>query len=86
MQIEEPNRDKDNAPIGNHSFDRAHYEEMLFSEGGNPTGLPSMRDFYLELSDGRYTVDGQVSEWLHIDAPESEYGANSDPAGAGRRP
>ena len=77
-EIEKPNRKKDNATYWEPNFDRAHYQEMLFSESGNPTGLPSMRDFYLEQSDGRYTVNGQVSEWVSIDAPESEFGANSD--------
>ena len=33
----------------------------------------SMHDNYLEMSSGRYTVEGQVSKWVHIDAPESEF-------------
>jgi M6 family metalloprotease-like protein len=42
-----------------------------------------VRDFYLEQSSGRYTVDGQVSEWIAVPFPESEYGGNSsDGAGS----
>lgn len=81
--IAEPDREVDNATYWETAFDKAHYEEMLFSEGGNVTGLPSMRDFYLQLSDGRYTVDGQVSDWVTINAPESDFGANSVDGGDG---
>lgn len=81
--IEEPDREVNNSTYWEENFDRTHYEELLFSEGGNQTGFPSMRDFYLELSDGRYTVNGQVSEWVSIDEPESEYGADSPEGGDG---
>jgi immune inhibitor A len=49
---------------------------MLFAPGGGRYGNPSMRDNYLWMSSGRYTVEGQVSKWVHIDRPESDFGAN----------
>jgi immune inhibitor A len=63
-------------------FSRAHYEEMLFEPGSYGPGV-SMRDYYLQQSSGRYTVEGQVSRWVTIDAPESEFGANSPEGGDG---
>jgi immune inhibitor A len=75
-QIAEPDRSVDNSTYWEPNFDRQHYEDMLFADGGGSYGRPSMRDYYLEQSSGRYTVEGQVSEWVQIDAPESEFGAN----------
>lgn len=82
-EIAEPDRSVNNSTYWEPNFDREHYEGMLFSEGGNATGFPSMRDFYLEMSSGRYTVNGQVSEWVSIPEPESEYGADSEEGGDG---
>jgi immune inhibitor A len=81
-QIAEPDRSVNNSTYWIPDFNRAHYEDMLFADGGGSYGRPSMRDFYLEQSSGRYTVEGQVSEWVPINAPESEFGANG-PDGAG---
>jgi immune inhibitor A len=76
-EIEPPDRSEDNSTYWIPDFDPDHYRDMLFTPGGGSYGGPSMRDLYLELSSGRYTVEGQVSNWVSIDAPESEYGADS---------
>ena len=76
-QIPEPNRRTDNSTYWVPNFDRQHYEDMLFAPGGGSYGMPSMRDYYLEQSSGRYTVEGQVSEWVTINQPESAFGADS---------
>ncbi len=81
-QIEEPDRETDNSTYWVDDFSSEHFEDMLFAEGGGSTGSPSMRDLYLEMSSGRYTVNGQVGDWISLDQPESEYGAN-DPDGVG---
>jgi immune inhibitor A len=81
-EIEEPDRSVDNSRYWIPSFNRGHYRQMLFKPGGGNYGNPSMRDSYLELSSGRYTVKGQVSRWVHIDEAESAYGANG-PSGDG---
>ncbi|HEY7477503.1 MAG TPA: immune inhibitor A domain-containing protein [Actinomycetota bacterium] len=75
-QIAEPDRTVDNSTYWAPNFNRRHFRDMLFADGGGSYGLPSMQDHYLALSSGRYTVEGQVSKWVHIDNPESEYGAN----------
>jgi immune inhibitor A len=76
-QIPEPDRTVDNSTYWLPDFNRQHYRDMIYAPGGGSYGFPSMRDYYLQQSSGRFTVAGQVSKWVHIDAPESEFGANS---------
>lgn len=81
-QIAEPDPSLDNSTYWIPDFSRAHYEDMMFSDGGASYGFPSMRDYFLQVSSGRYAVNGQVSEWVQVPFPESEFGANSN-LGAG---
>lgn len=82
-QIPAPNRATDNSSYWSADVTPQHYRDMLFTAGGGSYGLPSMRDFYLQLSSGRFTWAGQVSNWVQVDAPESEFGANDRQSGAG---
>jgi immune inhibitor A len=72
-EIPEPDRDVDNYTYWLPDFDREHYEDMLFAEG---TGEPSMRDMYLEMSSNRYTVYGDVSDWVSVPYNTAHYGSN----------
>ena len=54
---------------------------MLFAPGGGSYGLPSMRDYYLEQSSGRFTWAGQVSNWVQVNATEAAFGANAEEVG-----
>ena len=56
---------------------------MLFSAGGASYGNPSMRDFYLELSSGKFTWQGQVTNWVTLPNTLAYYGANLRTSGAG---
>jgi immune inhibitor A len=56
---------------------------MLFVAGGGSYGLPSMRDYYLQQSSGRFTWEGQVSGWVKVTAPEAFFGANTRASGDG---
>jgi immune inhibitor A len=78
-----PNRAVDNSTYYPSSVAPQHYQDMLFTAGGGSYGMPSMRDFYLQLSSGRFTWTGQVSNWVQIDAPQAEFGANDRKTGAG---
>lgn len=60
-QIPEPDRTVDNSTIWAPDFSRTYFDELLFS--GKP-GAVSMRNFYIELSSNRYTVDGEVTDWV----------------------
>ncbi len=82
-QIPQPDRSVDNTTYWSPDFSPQHYRDLLFAPGGASYGMPSMRDFYLQLSSGRYTVEGQVSEWVQVGQPESAYGANSEESGPG---
>jgi immune inhibitor A len=82
-QIPEPNRSTDNSTYWSADVSPQHYHDMLFSTGGASYGRPSMRDFYLEQSSGRFTWTGQVSDWVQVNAPQSEFGANLRASGAG---
>ena len=72
-QIPEPNRGLDNNTIWQANYDRAHYEDMYFNR---------MAEYYRTQSSGRYTVNGQVTEWVKVPFNGVRYGRNTlgDPA------
>jgi immune inhibitor A len=75
--LAEPNRSIDNSTYWSADVSPKHYHDMLFTEGGGSYGLPSMRDFYLQQSSGRFTWTGQVGNWVEIEGTAADYGANS---------
>lgn len=70
-QIPEPDRNVDNSTIWVEDFSKAHYEELLFSEA---PGAISMRNFYIELSANRYTVNGEITDWVQVPYRAAHYG------------
>jgi immune inhibitor A len=81
--IPQPDRAVDNSTYWISDFTPQHYRDMLFSAGGASYGNPSMRDFYLELSSGKFTWQGQVSNWVTLPNTLAYYGANLKTSGAG---
>jgi immune inhibitor A len=81
--IPQPDRSVDNSTYWVSDFTPQHYRDMLFSDGGASYGHPSMRDFYKELSSGRFTWEGQVSNWVALPNTLAYYGANLRTSGAG---
>jgi immune inhibitor A len=69
-QIPEPDRSVDNSTIWAPDFSEAHFEELLFSEA---SGAVSMRNFYIELSSNRYTVNGDVTDWVTVPGVATSY-------------
>jgi len=67
-QIPEPNRGTDNNTIWQANYDRAHFEDMYFNR---------MAQYYQTQSSGRYTVNGQVTEWVKVPFNGYRYGSNS---------
>jgi len=59
----EPDRTVDNTTIWVPDFSRDQYMDMLFAEG---EGANSMRQFYIEQSSNRYTVHGDVTDWVQV--------------------
>jgi immune inhibitor A len=82
-QIPKPDRSVDNSTYWTADESPKHYSDMLFAPGGGSYGSPSMHDFYLEQSSGRFTWAGQVANWVTVNNTEAEFGANSRKDGAG---
>jgi immune inhibitor A len=68
-------RASDNSTYWRPDFDRSHYQDMFFN-GMAEQGGESFKDFYREMSSGRFQLDGDVSDWVRVNRPESYYGAN----------
>ncbi|BBE21413.1 hypothetical protein MN0502_02960 [Arthrobacter sp. MN05-02] len=73
--IKEPNRAVDNSTYWSDTFDREHYLDMFFSEEGE-----SLKGVYEEMSSGRYTVDGDVSDWVTVPYNSASYGETESQA------
>ena len=73
-QIPEPDRSVDNATIWEPDFNKAYYEDMLFSEA---PGAISVRNYYIEQSSGRYAVNGIVEDWVRVRYNTARYGNNA---------
>lgn len=76
-QIAQPDRSVDNSTYWTADVSPQHYADMLFANGGGSYGLPSMRDYYLQQSSGRFAWTGQVASWVNLGIPESRIGADS---------
>ncbi len=72
-QIPQPDRTVDNTTIWAPDFSPSYYENMLFSE---TPGAVSMRNFYIEQSSNRYTVNGDVTDWVQVPYNAANYGSN----------
>ena len=70
-EIPEPDRSIDNTTIWAPDFSQAYYEDLLFSE---EPGAVSMRNFYIEESSNRYTVNGDVTDWVEVPYNAAHYG------------
>lgn len=66
-EIPEPDRTVDNTTLWQEDYDRAHYENMYFER---------MREYYETQSSGRYTINGDVTEWVKVPFNEALYGRN----------
>jgi immune inhibitor A len=78
-QIAEPDRSVDNTTIWEPDFSRDYYLDLLFDDRA---GENSMRNFYKEQSSNRYTVNGDVSDWVQVPQTGAYYGTNSKPDSA----
>jgi immune inhibitor A len=72
-QIPAPDRSSDNTTIWAPDFSREYFTDLLFSQ---QDGDVSMANFYDELSSGRYTVTGEVTDWVQLPGTGASYGDN----------
>lgn len=66
-QIAEPNRSLDNSTIWQPDYNRAHFADMYFNR---------MVDYFRTQSSGRYTINGDVTEWVKVPFNGHRYGSN----------
>jgi immune inhibitor A len=59
----EPDRAVNNTDIWAPDFSRDYYMDLLFNDA---PGANSMRNFYIEQSSNRYTVHGDVTDWIPV--------------------
>ena len=68
-EIPEPDRATDNSTYWVKDFDRDHYMNMFFNGTGE-----TFKGVYEEMSSGRYTLNGDVSDWVQVENNEASYG------------
>ncbi|MGW3033277.1 immune inhibitor A domain-containing protein [Streptomyces sp. NPDC001178] len=71
-QIAQPDRAKDNSTAWQADYNRQHFQDLYFG-----TGTDSMKSFYEKQSSGRYSVDGEVADWVKVPYNEARYGNNA---------
>ncbi len=69
--IPAPDRAKDNSTVWQPSCDKAHYEQVYFGSGDT---ADSVKSYYERQSSGRYSVEGQVTDWVKVRYNEARYG------------
>ncbi|GAA2129253.1 immune inhibitor A [Kitasatospora kazusensis] len=70
-QIEKPDPATNNSTAWQADYNQQHYQDLYFSKTQN-----SMKTFYERQSSGRYSVDGQVSDWVRVPWNEARYGSD----------
>lgn len=65
--IPAPDRTSDNTTLWQPDFNRAHYEDMYFNR---------MRSYFERQSSGRYSVEGDVVEWVKVPFNQARYGTD----------
>ena len=72
-QIAEPDRRTDNSTAWKEDYDQEHFQDLYFGSG---KGVNSVKTYYEKQSSGRYSVDGEVSDWVKVPYNEARYGSN----------
>ncbi|MDX2818573.1 immune inhibitor A domain-containing protein [Streptomyces sp. NPDC006207] len=72
-QIAKPDRRKDNSTAWQADYNKQHFQDLYFSKA---SGKESMAKYYEKQSSGRYSVAGEVADWVKVDWNEARYGSN----------
>lgn len=72
--IAAPDRKKDNSTAWQADYNQKHFQDLYFGTGKN---VESMKKFYETQSSGRYSVDGEVADWVKVPYNEARYGNNA---------
>lgn len=71
--IAEPDRRHDNSTDWKADFSQKHFQDLYFSTDKDKE---SVKKYYEKQSSGRYSVDGEVSDWVKVEYNEARYGSN----------
>ncbi|MET9501005.1 immune inhibitor A domain-containing protein [Streptomyces sp. NPDC006622] len=78
-QIAAPDRAKDNSTAWQADYDQQHFQDLYFGTGRN---TESLKKYYEKQSSGRYSVEGEVTDWVKVPYNEARYGSNDAATGA----
>ncbi|MER7827772.1 immune inhibitor A domain-containing protein [Streptomyces sp. NPDC096097] len=71
--IAQPDRAKDNSTAWRKDFSRQYFQDLYFATG---QGKESLKTYYEKTSSGRYSVEGEVADWVKVPYNEGRYGSN----------
>lgn len=69
-EISEPNRKTDNSTVWRDDYAPAYFQNLYFGDN------ESLRGYYETQSSGRYSVDGEVTDWVKVPYTEGRYGTD----------
>ncbi|MFE1755120.1 immune inhibitor A domain-containing protein [Streptomyces anandii] len=72
-QIAAPDRKQDNSTAWQKDYNQRHFQDLYFGTGKK---TESVKKYYEKQSSGRYSVDGEVSDWVKVPYNEARYGSN----------
>jgi immune inhibitor A len=73
-EIPAPNRALDNSTVWQADYNRDHFQQLYF---GNAPDAESVKKYYERQSSGRYSVDGEVTNWVKVKYNEARYGRSN---------
>ncbi|WP_037907093.1 immune inhibitor A domain-containing protein [Actinacidiphila yeochonensis] len=71
--IAEPDRGQDNSTAWQADYNQQHFQDLYFSHDQDKESLAK---YYEKQSSGRYSVEGQVSDWVKVPYNEARYGSD----------
>ncbi|MFL6153553.1 MAG: immune inhibitor A domain-containing protein [Ornithinibacter sp.] len=78
-QIAQPDRKQDNSTAWQADYNQAHFQDLYFGTGKK---TESLKKYYEKQSSGRYSVEGEVTDWVKVPYNEARYGSNDAATGA----
>jgi len=72
--IPAPDRSVDNSTVWQADYSPDHYRQLYFGSGA---GVQSLKTYYQKQSSGRYSVAGEVTDWVKVRYNEARYGRSN---------
>jgi immune inhibitor A len=78
-KIAQPDRKQDNSTAWQADYNQSHFQDLYFGTGKKSE---SLKKYYEKQSSGRYSVEGEVTDWVKVPYNEARYGSNDAATGA----